>query len=71
MYIVLYIAASIPPTPEIYRIYFQGVRPTNVDNEDQQQNSFVSFFRWLLGSRLDAGRADEAVRRATPAETRQ
>ena len=62
-YMVLFLASRVPPTPETYSIYFATVRPIrNADQDDEPAPyQFAGFFRWVLGSRVNYARADNAV----------
>ena len=63
-------ALRVLPTPAHYEIHFLPLRPTG--NTQLSTDRYSRFFRWLLGSAVDAARADEAVARdaATRARAR-
>ena len=62
MYMILVLALRVPPTPTSYAVFFADVRPRAGNNNNLAGGPYPRFFRWLLGSGIDAARADAAVR---------
>ena len=61
LYLLIAIASRVPPTPEIYQVYFRDIQPQQPDGQDPPRSLYLATFRYLLGSRINAARADEAV----------
>ena len=65
LYIVLAFATRILPTPANYAVHFAHLRPS--PNASLAPGPYGAFFRWLLGSHIDAGRAAAASQAAAQA----
>ena len=59
LYIVLAVIWRLPPTPAVYSVHFAQLRPA--PNAELAPGYYPRFFRFLLGSTINAARADAAV----------
>uniref|UniRef100_A0A7S0L1S3 Uncharacterized protein n=1 Tax=Coccolithus braarudii TaxID=221442 RepID=A0A7S0L1S3_9EUKA len=63
LYLSCVIAWRVCPSAKVYAAHFAWVRPS--PNAVLATSIYPRFFRWLLGSNVNAARADAAVQAAT------
>jgi hypothetical protein len=69
IYIILAVATRLLPTPTNYHVFFATLRPR--PGAAVASGAYAMFFRWLLGSTVDAVRADAAVAAEAAAAAQQ
>ena len=67
LYIVTVFASRVLPTPANYEVHFAPLQPASTTT--LAPGTYAWFFRWLLGSHVDATRGDAAATQAAAART--